>query len=35
MAVTKGKTNKAKPWTQAREARHEKALADSKAIVRK
>src|ERR1019366_8004650 len=29
MAVTKGKTNKAKPWTQAGDARHEKELADS------
>ena len=35
MAVTKGKTNKAKPWTQAREVRHEKELADSKALIRK
>jgi uncharacterized protein len=35
MAVTKGKANKAKPWTQAREARHEKELADTKALIRK
>jgi hypothetical protein len=35
MAVTKGKTNKAKPWTQAREARQEKELADGKALIRK
>src|ERR1017187_9441481 len=35
MVVTKGKTNKAKPWTQAREAHHEKELADSKALIRK
>jgi hypothetical protein len=35
MAVIKGKTNKAKPWAQAREARHEKALADGKALIRK
>jgi hypothetical protein len=35
MAVTKGKTNKAKPWTQAREVRHEKELADGKALIRK
>jgi hypothetical protein len=35
LAVTKGKTNKAKPWTQAREARHQKELADGKALIRK
>ena len=33
--MTRGKTNKAKPWTQARDARHEKQLADSKALIHK
>jgi hypothetical protein len=33
--VSKGKANKSKPWTQAKAAREEKQLADSKALTRK